>query len=209
MALLNRSAQRLSASKVLSLSIRSQVPSLFICAQRLSASKVLSLWPVGRNPVLSKVLNAFRHQRFFHSRSNTSPQLQVQCSTPFGIKGSFTELGGFVRPSSCSCSTPFGIKGSFTLIDTARQFAQKLCSTPFGIKGSFTASGTSGSTCDGECSTPFGIKGSFTAETMSLDLGGNGAQRLSASKVLSRAFESLLLRGKPVLNAFRHQRFFH
>ncbi len=85
-----RGAQRLSASKVLSLASACTVFPSPICAQRLSASKVLSPTQglaAGRTP---RVLNAFRHQRFFHSSVSGSIVLSSLCSTPFGIKGSFT-----------------------------------------------------------------------------------------------------------------------
>ncbi len=134
------------------------------------------------------MLNAFRHQRFFHLRlaPSDAPDF-ARCSTPFGIKGSFTAgsrtacalrapvLNAFRHQrffhdwiqshctASSKCSTPFGIKGSFTASMGQAMIEVLLCSTPFGIKGSFTLflqpllRGVRS-----RCSTPFGIKGSFT-----------------------------------------------
>src|SRR5215213_3696482 len=109
-------AQRLSASKVLSpvSSFRERKGSCSR-AQRLSASKVLS-----------------RDMRAAGAGDSTP------CSTPFGIKGTFTNI----RPSTMFgpnvCSTPFGIKGTFTNIRPSTMFGPNVCSTPFGIKGTFT-----------------------------------------------------------------------
>src|SRR6185503_4210414 len=89
-------------------------------AQRLSASKVLSHCNMakafyGSCPVLNAfrhqryfhtcdeqerrdshgfthVLNAFRHQRYFHKETLTAYAAKHKCSTPFGIKGTFTAM---------------------------------------------------------------------------------------------------------------------
>jgi hypothetical protein len=37
------------------------------------------------------------------------------------------------------CSTPYGINGSFTEERQARKAASAVCSTPYGINGSFTS----------------------------------------------------------------------
>ncbi len=60
-------------------------------AQRLSASKVLSLGKRARSVLAG-----------------------LGCSTPFGIKGSFTAIRAISINFNIRCSTPFGIKGSFT-----------------------------------------------------------------------------------------------
>ena len=134
-------AQRLSASKVLSpvSSFRERKGSCSR-AQRLSASKVLSRASSGRAcpPACNQcstpfgikgtftgsrgpaqlrgqvVLNAFRHQRYFHMKRAGILTEGFECSTPFGIKGTFTSLGALNDCITRQCSTPFGIKGTFT-----------------------------------------------------------------------------------------------
>ena len=135
------------------------------------------------------MLNAFRHQRFLHSRRSirtfTPPPLQ--CSTPFGIND--------------SCTLP--------LRRVQRAKAEVVCSTPFGINDSCTRAGKHGhhdlwvlnafrhqrflhrshityqARTQNRCSTPFGINDSCT---------------LKRNREVSEA---------GVLNAFRHQRFLH
>ncbi len=179
------------------------------------------------------------------------------CSTPFGIKGSFTVGIGSGIGVGIGCSTPFGIKGSFThpshLFKTFPEGAQRLSASkvlspaaradsprpPILVLNAFRhqrffhiyihAACCFNSivlnafrhqrffhgdqllkTCAIlECSTPFGIKGSFTVNVSPLASVFNCAQRLSASKVLSRLSSFLYKLIMIVLNAFRHQRFFH
>jgi len=87
---------------------------LFICAQRLSASKNLSVsallviptsvacsTPFGIKEPFSEetgikaycfgVLNAFRHQRTFQRSSVEVYEFVTECSTPFGIKEPFSQ----------------------------------------------------------------------------------------------------------------------
>src|SRR6185503_4210412 len=65
-----------------------------------------------------RVLNAFRHQRYFHIATWLRHfMVVVLCSTPFGIKGTFTPVmnrSGATHTVLLTCSTPFGIKGTFT-----------------------------------------------------------------------------------------------
>ena len=56
-------AQRLSASKISSGTVRYPARNGVICAQRLSASKISSVNHWGNGPLSAYVLNAFRHQR--------------------------------------------------------------------------------------------------------------------------------------------------
>src|ERR1700739_544943 len=61
------------------------------------------------------------------------------------------------------------------------------------------------------CSTPFGITGSFTDPVRTVAAHRVGAQRLSASLVLSLAIllDDVLDGRRQLLNAFRHHWFFH
>ncbi len=203
------------------------------------------------------VLNAFRHQRFFHSScarcqsapgtcaqrlsaskvlspatSKNSMGITFKCSTPFGIKGSFTQaeranlylLACAQRLSASkvlshvelegvdlktTCSTPFGIKGSFTRPGGQKNGLQEvMCSTPFGIKGSFTVPRPQPRDV-GSVLNAFRHQRFFHTRNRSMYCDRKGAQRLSASKVLSRERSRAERRDRIVLNAFRHQRFFH
>ena len=229
-----KGAQRLSASKELSLvTVSHPIPGW--SAQRLSASKELSQklrrlqnagslscsTPFGIKGTLTrtvvnvadlhKVLNAFRHQRNSHpmgvlrraicifsaQRLSASKELSPDelktndlwffvCSTPFGIKGTLTELDQTRRATKRWCSTPFGIKGTltqlFAFLRCDARGAQRLsaskelsrvaaihhfaparpCSTPFGIKGTLTSQHLLFAFLRKSCSTPFGIKGTLT-----------------------------------------------
>ena len=94
------------------------------------------------------------------------------------------------------CSTPNGIKGTYTCLTWGlfplRRGAQRLtaskeptpgrryvienvagkCSTPNGIKGTYTATTPGGSPVAEGCSTPNGIKGTYTASSESGQLSG-------------------------------------
>src|SRR5262245_41676266 len=59
------------------------------------------------------------------------------------------------------------------------------------------------------CSTPFGINGSSTSHPAPLPPSLHCAHRLSASMVLPLPMKSDYVFSEFVLNAFRHQRFFH
>ncbi len=86
----------------------------------------------------------------------------IGCSTPYGIKDSFTKIYFSIILNREWCSTPYGIKDSFTTVILAFWLAffraqrltaskivspaiqamaadnKKKCSTPYGIKDSFT-----------------------------------------------------------------------
>ncbi len=96
------SAQRLSASKVLSRPEGRTKHNKTTGAQRLSASKVLSQKDFTKIPnEVVGVLNAFRHQRFFHTNAVPLRNNSRMCSTPFGIKGSFTRLTLWTFAQAC------------------------------------------------------------------------------------------------------------
>ena len=134
------------------------------CAQRLSASKVSAL---------GECLHVFQHE--------------IECSTPFGIKGFCTcKVRWSTSSRRCAqrlsaskvsaprrwevslqladtCSTPFGIKGFCTLRPKPWETLPLACSTPFGIKGFCTrVRVVETDNQDFQCSTPFGIKGFCT-----------------------------------------------
>ena len=111
--ILDRGAQRLSASKDKSQKAGVVAGQNTIGAQRLSASKDKSHATIffELNPVLP-VLNAFRHQRINHtalarvelSMLSSAQRLSASkdkshCDGPQGVS------------MRCACSTPFGIKG--------------------------------------------------------------------------------------------------
>ncbi len=109
-----RSAQRLSASKVLS-----PLPPLPILlgdlsAQRLSASKVLSLGHHSHEFCQQVVLNAFRHQRFFHWHRWHRRLRHRRVLNAFRHQRFFHTSSPRLTEDPRMCSTPFGIKGSFT-----------------------------------------------------------------------------------------------
>jgi len=85
------------------------------------------------------------------------------CSTPFGIKDHFTPSVRMLADCDTGCSTPFGIKDHFTPRNTYK------------VNLGFTG-----------CSTPFGIKDHFTRSSSCVLRTRTSAQRLSASKIISR-----------------------
>ena len=203
-------------------------------AQRLSASKELSRTFPARSPIRKGiVLNAFRHQRnshadafnqlfagisvlnaFRHQRNSHVPKLPSgtlsrTCSTPFGIKGTLTARKYDTGQNFSKCSTPFGIKGTLTRYGAVGYQSTIMCSTPFGIKGTLTLCYHSSTNKNATCSTPFGIKGTLTLKLPTTIPALASAQRLSASKELSRRYNRCWRAGKIVLNAFRHQRNSH
>ena len=62
-------------------------------AQRLAASEVLSYeLDHGAHDVPTLVLNALRHQRYFHEDYYSDDFADNECSTPCGIRGTFIRL---------------------------------------------------------------------------------------------------------------------
>ena len=159
------------------------------------------------------VLNAFRHQRNLHATVyRTSYDECTQCSTPFGINGIFTVLGGDTNEGCITVLNAFRHQWNLHRSSRAIVAAPVMCSTPFGITGIFTArvaavldaeadgaqrlsasqESSRPASCrsiarDSECSTPFGITGIFTRH-------GPCRSRSTTSSVL---------------NAFRHHRNLH
>ena len=89
------------------------------------------------------------------------------------------------EPASYSCSTPFGVMDGFT-------FHVMACC------------------CGGVgCSTPFGVMDGFTKCRWARQCGRNGAQRLSASWMVSHDGVRLQPVRRLVLNAFRRHGWFH
>jgi len=84
-------------------------PPRIASAQRLSASQRWASASAAEQIDHPRVLNAFRHHRGGHSPVQGKLQLDIGCSTPFGI----TEVGishrGQKARTSGACSTPFGI----------------------------------------------------------------------------------------------------
>ena len=207
-------AQRLSASRIISGAMRprssSAVPIVLnafrhhglyrmvgsvsrsfrrqvIRAQRLSASRIISGRCLPRaGPAHGGVLNAFRHHGLY--RSGDAPG-GASCGSSTGAQRlSASRIisgtpGRPRRPSASACSTPFGITDYIGQAHGGRASPAQMCSTPFGITDYIGFRPQRRHWCD--C----------------LD----GAQRLSASRIISAAA------GRPcsafahhVLNAFRH-----
>ena len=61
------------------------------------------------------------------------------CSTPNGIKGTYTDFLAVVVDECVLCSTPNGIKGTYTYWLRYERPVVFECSTPNGIKGTYTA----------------------------------------------------------------------
>ena len=103
-------AQRLSASTRGAASTNSITKYGVPCAQRLSASTRGAEGLADAQPIqITRVLNAFRHQREGQGKCRHMHGRIERCSTPFGINA----RGRRPWPSKCSrlseCSTPFGI----------------------------------------------------------------------------------------------------
>src|SRR6185503_12638640 len=107
------------------------------------------------------VLNAFRHQRYFHEYFWYSQQCPLIVLNAFRHQRYFHVWGGDAQPQGLGCSTPFGIKGTFTYQGPARK--QKLS----------------------EVLNAFRHQRYFHAIARLLHFFHSCAQRLSASKVLS------------------------
>ena len=184
-------AQRLSASKVLSLrwptvggverggvlnafrhqrfshSRRYVNPFRFVtCAQRLSASKVLSRLIRLLDRLLVIVLNAFRHQRFSHAYQPEDDEHSSMCSTPFGIKGSLTIVQRRQSVPMLSVLNAFRHQRfSHSVAHPVRfltcRCAQRLSASK--VLSRIDIRCASRLHC--MCSTPFGIKGSLTSKS--------------------------------------------
>jgi len=175
-------------------------------AQRLSASTKEPLRAYRSRSTTENVLNAFRHQRKNHTRSNTTSRRTKKCSTPFGINERTTPSAVVDRRDIQSCSTPFGINERTTsrhsepsspvavlnafrhqrknhFLPPRKCLQSETCSTPFGINERTTRTQTSQMLSSCLCSTPFGINERTT-------------QDLTGGEVMQET----------VLNAFRHQR---
>ncbi len=61
------------------------------------------------------MLNAFRHQRFFHSVASAKKARPVPGAQRLSASKVLSHITGVERVALSLCSTPFGIKGSFTL----------------------------------------------------------------------------------------------
>ncbi len=227
-------AQRLSASKVLSLCNPESALRNGVCAQRLSASKVLSRAVHLKTLLRMSVLNAFRHQRFFHVRRGRPRGVHRIVLNAFRHQRFFHSAyvhigvgetnvlnafrhqrffhGRYIlrRCCACRCSTPFGIKGSFTWKTdmpglrtggAQRLSASKVLSRPGGV-GLLVRFGV----CAQRLSASKVLSRIIKSGTTSVPF---CAQRLSASKVLSPRLSCAPVPAILVLNAFRHQRFFH
>ena len=102
-------------------------------------------------------------------------------------------MGSGFRHNSCCrrepyikfCSTPYGINGFGTIVRTTSQAIAMKCSTPYGIKGFGTSVYIKPLANRVSCSTPYGIKGFGTC----------------CCHFVSNNVD--------VLNALRHQRFWH
>src|SRR5205085_8206394 len=95
-------------------SASSETPNSRRCAQRLAASKVLSPARRWRFTKVAQVLNALRHQRYFHRRRAAS---RTTRSSAQRLAASKVLSHGALRNLSHGrqgCSTPCGIKGTFT-----------------------------------------------------------------------------------------------
>ena len=184
---------------------------LYLSAQRLPASEACSLFAYWTNHSGStSVLNAFRHQRHVHSKRYVVDRMEaMECSTPSGIRGMFTEeiytphhkkQSAQRLPASEACSLHYG-KRSNIYLHVLNAFRHQrhvhmkirkiciwhiMCSTPSGIRGMFTLLVVYIYQLSGVCSTPSGIRGMFTCHVL-----------------------VLLSPGYTVLNAFRHQRHVH
>ena len=168
-ALLNPSiagAQRLSASQVLSHWSRRLVRYCACSAQRLSASQVLSLVFL-RDPFrLRAVLNAFRHHRYFHICMFSLRALAHSVLNAFRHHRYFHTLHLLCLLRGVAVLNAFRHHRYFHIRISSFIPVSSMCSTPFGITGTFTwTKSRSGNN-------------------------SRGAQRLSASQVLSLALTS-------------------
>ena len=111
------SAQRLAASKEISLTRQSPVNFLLQCS---TPCGIKGNFTVIRGVIVGSVARA---QRLAASKEISlcifiSKEVWERCSTPCGIKGNFTRQQLLLRfKISAMCSTPCGIKGNFTAQD--------------------------------------------------------------------------------------------
>ena len=201
-------------------------------AQRLSASKIISLSFQHESNLIAEVLNAFRHQRSFHLLNGCDASWKQDVLNAFRHQRSFhfcTSLDmlafpGAQRLSASKIISPRSCSPTKLPTRAQRLSASKIisrsqvlqgcaerhwCSTPFGIKDHFTYVSQIQGRQVSKCSTPFGIKDHFTAVLCGCLLYMLGAQRLSASKIISQIKIVTKMPVIFVLNAFRHQRSFH
>ena len=107
-------------------------------AQRLSASTEGTLLPHRDCKQFSLVLNAFRHQRKEHPRSEPRRQARMLCSTPFGINGRNTPSESATTLKSW-CAQRLSASTEGTPGDGDGKDVANGCSTPFGINGRNTS----------------------------------------------------------------------
>ena len=132
------------------------------------------------------VLNALRHQRFWHDSELEYKLVLKLCSTPYGIRG-FGIAGALLRariqPWSAQRLTASEVLAFGGLAELRQPNLR--CSTPYGIRGFGIQFASTELTLGAQCSTPYGIRG------------------FGISKNVSS------LTSPSVLNALRHQRFWH
>ncbi len=154
-------------------------------AQRLSASKIISQIKTGIIKRIHNVLNAFRHQRSFHTRVLPLAMAVI----------------GAQRLSASKIISHFNAKTTLKTIASAQRLsASKIishkhkvknmqghrCSTPFGIKDHFTPGYVPPTPSGLQVLNAFRHQRSFHIESPALGGGAFSAQRLSASKIISR-----------------------
>ena len=133
------SAQRFSASKIISQGSSDRSSLSLPGAQRFSASKIISHSCTPAFDFNNLVLNAFQHQRSFHHfRATISPR-RKPCSTLFSIKDHFTQEISSVRhiagqvlnafQHQRSFHPPYGAR-AFTYGGAQRFSASKIISLP-------------------------------------------------------------------------------
>ena len=158
---LRKSAQRLSASEMVSPFTNVSICASVACAQRLSASEMVS-----------------------HERREQFEEQSKECSTPFGIGDGFAVADGGLIPGVQLCSTPFGIGDGFAsgtcssetnLSCAQRLSASEMVSHAYPVDGGghqlvlnafrhrrwFRVTGICASFVLEKCSTPFGIGDGF------------------------------------------------
>ncbi len=159
-------AQRLSASKVLSLANAAEYRTADNeCSTPFGIKGTFTRGARVRTRRRARVLNAFRHQRYFHITGAL-----YMLGYPLRVLNAFRHQRYFharlipnVKASAWLCSTPFGIKGTFTRRSSARRAVACRCAQR--LSASKVLSQTK----------------------LRAPRQDRGAQRLSASKVLSLA----------------------
>jgi len=173
-------------------------------AQRLSASKINS-GPGARNrqPDIA-VLNAFRHQRSTQFQLVSDVADHLLCSTPFGIKDQLSRIRSHDSLSRFCAQrlSASKINSGLTLISI---LAKRKCSTPFGIKDQLSYD-RNNYLPGVHVLNAFRHQRSTQRPSGSCFSSSCSAQRLSASKINSGKQELRVFRIDHVLNAFRHQR---